>query len=87
MFFSRRARAGPDRFLPLKTGALIAGIALGLAGMRFGSSWLIGVAIVVVLAGFLLRFARDPASRDQNPEDAGETPQPRTPGSGPAKPR
>lgn len=55
MLFSRR-RSGPDRFVRLKVATLIVGGVLGLVGMRAGNSVLVGVAIVVVLVGFLLRF-------------------------------
>ncbi len=74
VFISRRPRSGPDRFLPLKTAALVGGIVLGLAGMRFGSSLLVTVAIGVVLAGFLLRFVREPKSRDPEGGDTTEAP-------------
>jgi hypothetical protein len=86
MFISRHQRSGPDRFLAFKTGALITGILLGLAGMRVGSSVLVSVAIAVVLLGFLLRFVPDPATRNTEPGDATETPGPRTTDSGPANP-
>lgn len=62
MFFSRGRRSGADRLLPLKVASLIGGGVLGLVGMRAGNSFLVSIAIGVVLAGFLLRFLprRDP---------------------------
>ncbi|MBI4342220.1 MAG: hypothetical protein HY599_02500 [Candidatus Omnitrophica bacterium] len=56
MFLGRRRRSGPDRFLVVKLATLIVGGVLGLVGMRAGNSWLVGIAIGVVLVGFLLRF-------------------------------
>jgi len=64
MFFSHRTRSGRDRFLPLKTVTLVVGGLLGLGGMRLGSTLLIGLAIVVVSVGFLLRFVRPADAAD-----------------------
>lgn len=55
MFISRRPR-GPDRYLRLKTTALLAGIGIALLGFELDSRWIVGLAMVVVAAGFLLRF-------------------------------
>ncbi|GBD31947.1 MAG: hypothetical protein KatS3mg081_2337 [Gemmatimonadales bacterium] len=55
MFFSRRRR-GPDRYLPWKTAALLAGIGIALLGFELESRWVVNLAIAVVLAGFILRF-------------------------------
>lgn len=60
MFFSRRPRTAPDRFLPVKLAALVGGGILGLVGMRIESTLLVSIAIAVVLVGFLLRFVRQP---------------------------
>lgn len=55
MFISRRPR-GPDRYLAWKTAALLAGIGTALLGFKLESRWVVNLAIVVVAAGFLLRF-------------------------------
>lgn len=56
MFFVRRNRSGPDRFVRIKLATLIVGAVLGLVGMRTGHPLLVSIAIGVVLVGFFLRF-------------------------------
>jgi len=72
MFFSRRRPTRSDRLLPLKIATLLVGGVLGLAGMRAGNSLLVGLAIVVVVIGFLLRFLphRDPEADAKDSSDA-----------------
>jgi hypothetical protein len=55
MFLSRHHR-GRDRFVRIKLACLVLGGVLGLVGMRLDSVLLVNVAIVIVLAGFALRF-------------------------------
>jgi hypothetical protein len=55
MFLSRHRR-GHDRFVWIKLACLVLGGVLGLVGMRLDSVVLVDVAIVIVLAGFALRF-------------------------------
>lgn len=57
MFVSRHRR-GRDRFIWIKLACLVLGGVLGLVGMRLESAVLVYVAIVIVLAGFALRFVR-----------------------------
>jgi uncharacterized membrane protein YfcA len=56
VFFYRRRRSGPDRFLAVKLATFILGAVLGLVGMRIDKPFLVGVAIGVVLVGVLLRL-------------------------------
>lgn len=53
-----RSRHGPDPYLNWKMALFAAGAAFGLAGMLAENSLLIGVGIVILAAGFVLRFAR-----------------------------
>jgi len=55
MFLSRHRR-GHDRFVWIKLACLVLGGVLGLVGMRRDSIGLVDAAIVIVLAGFALRF-------------------------------
>jgi hypothetical protein len=67
MFVSRHRR-GRDRFVRLKLACLVLGGVLGLVGMRLGNVVLVNVAIVIVLAGFALRFVpRQPAAKATEP--------------------
>lgn len=52
---SREAR-GPDPFLNLKLVLFALGAALGIAGIIAGSEILVGIGILVLAIGVLLRF-------------------------------
>jgi multisubunit Na+/H+ antiporter MnhF subunit len=73
MFLSRHRR-GRDRFVWIKLGCLVLGGVLGLVDMRRGGALLVDVAIVIVLAGFALRFVPDRAHDERVP--AAEQPAP-----------
>jgi hypothetical protein len=55
MFFSRR-RGGPDHHLDWKVRLFFFGALLALVGIGLDSSLVVGLAIVVLLAGAALRF-------------------------------
>ncbi len=68
MFRPSRSRRGPDKYLPWKTAALIAGIALILLGDRLGARWLVWVAIGVLAVAVVLRFLpKDSSNGDSEP--------------------
>lgn len=54
MFFRRGVEA--DRWLQAKMWLFSIGALLALVGMFLENSWVIGVAGLVLVAGFLLRF-------------------------------
>lgn len=54
-----RAPRRDDRYLPHKMLLFVIGAGFGLAGIVSGREWLINIGIVVLVAGVLLRFARD----------------------------
>ena len=56
MIFSSRRKRGPDENLSLKVQVFFVGAALALVGIGLDSSILVGVAIVILVAGVLLRF-------------------------------
>ncbi|HEX8694989.1 MAG TPA: hypothetical protein VF746_21440 [Longimicrobium sp.] len=65
IFLSRRPR-GPGRFLDLKVQFFFAGAAVLLLGMALRRDALVGFALVILVAGFALRFFE----RDEGPPDA-----------------
>ena len=67
MFYSREKR-GDDPLLQWKLRCLILGGGIMLLGMLLQLRWLVGLAMVVVFFGFLLRFF---GPRDE--EDEGDT--------------
>ena len=56
MFF-RRGVGEDDRWLETKLWLFSIGALLALVGMFLENEWVIGAAAIVLLAGFLLRFA------------------------------
>ncbi len=71
MFHSRKAGAA---LLEWRIAAFFFGAVLGLAGIFLNISWLVAVALVVLLVGVALRMApaRDSGSEEQEPR----TPEP-----------
>lgn len=59
MAFFLRGRRRAGRFLEWKVRLFGAGAALAVAGMALENRWIVGAAIVVLVAGFLLRFLPD----------------------------
>ena len=82
MFF-RRGVAEDDRWLELKMWLFSIGALLALLGMLLENDWVMGAAGVVLLAGFLLRFAggsdaEERGDSDDAPDaqaDGGRTPE------------
>ena len=68
IFASRRAR-GADPFLHIKVQAFFAAAALALIGIGVDSSLLVGLAIVILLVGMLIRFfpTKEQADPDESP--------------------
>lgn len=64
-----RDNRGPDRWLEVKLALFMLGAVVGVAGMYFGSTPTIYVAIAILVIGFLLRFApRGDTPGDDAPE-------------------
>jgi len=71
MFLDRQRRAG--RYLEWKVRLFSVAAILALAGIYTDSRWITGVAIALLLAGFLLRFLPvDAGSGEDADEDARE---------------
>jgi len=56
MIFSSRRKRGPDDNLSLKIRVFFVGALLALVGIGLDSSVLVGLAIVILVAGILFRF-------------------------------
>jgi hypothetical protein len=67
-FRASREKRGPDPFLAAKVAIFCAGAAVALLGMALNKSWVISVAIGILLVGFILRFLPR-----QQPGDSEET--------------
>ncbi len=71
LLFADRSRRGPDPFLRWKVRLFLAGAVVALLGMARDSSWLLGVAVAFLGAGFVLRFIPRDGEEDCE-EDYGE---------------
>ena len=60
MFRASRQNRGPDRFLNLKIILFCLGAGMAMVGIISGISWIINVAIGVLLIGVILRFFSHP---------------------------
>lgn len=79
MFIDRTPR-GEDPWLDLKVWSFTLGALLAFAGIYLDASWLIWVAIVVLLVGFAARFFPDGGEGPEPSDpDAGEAASPETP--------
>ena len=74
MFFSSRQARGPDHFLQWKVRLFLAGAALALIGIGLDSSALVGLAILVLVAGIVLRFLPTDRGERVTDEDEESTP-------------
>ena len=71
LFLDRSGRS--RRFLEWRIRIFITGTFIALAGIYFDEQWMTGLAIIVLMAGFLMRFLlsiysrkSDPASSEDN---------------------
>jgi hypothetical protein len=71
VIFARRGNRGPDPFLERKVQVLLAGGALALIGIGVDSSLLVGLAILVLLAGVVFRLlaGREAAADEEVPDE------------------
>ena len=66
----RRTRQGKASFLTRRIRLFAAGAVLGLAGIFLGAAWLVTAALVVLLAGVVVRYTpdRDPVEEEEDRE-------------------
>jgi hypothetical protein len=55
-FRPSREKRGPDPYLAAKVAIFCVGVAVAFLGMRLNKSWVISVAIGILLVGVILRF-------------------------------
>ena len=67
-----RKRDRPVRYLEWRVRLLGVGAVIALAGIYFDSSWLVNVAIGILLIGFALRFTPGRVPAEHAVEDEGE---------------
>jgi hypothetical protein len=66
MLLDRTKRA--DRYLEWKVRLFVVAAVFGLAGIYTESRWLTGVAIALLLAGFVLRFLPGDTEEQDEPD-------------------
>ncbi len=69
MVFFNRSRRGHDRFLSAKLMLFALSGVLIYFGIRLELRWVLWVAIVALLVGVALRFARQGAERESQEDD------------------
>lgn len=72
LLFADRSRRGPDPFLRWKVRLFLAGAVVALLGMARDSPWLLGVAVALLGAGFVLRFIPGEGEDEDEEEDEEE---------------
>ena len=55
-FRPSRERRGPDPYLAAKVAIFVVGVVIAFLGIKLNRSWVISVAIAILLVGFVLRF-------------------------------
>lgn len=65
----RRDAGGTGPFLEWRVRLMGAGAIVALVGIWADAEWLVNVAIVLLLGGFLLRFSGSPAADREDEED------------------
>lgn len=77
MLIDRSPRAGPDRLLWVRVGAFFLAAAIFGVGVLTGVDWLVPVAAVVALVGWLLRFVDRPRRErlERHPDWGGDEPE------------
>jgi len=68
LFLDRSGRS--RQFLEWRTRIFIAGAFIALAGIYFDEQWMTGLAIIVLMAGFLMRFLPSTYSRHPDPDSS-----------------
>lgn len=71
LLFADRSDRGPDPYLDWKVRLFVAGAVAAVVGMAREWPWLLGVAVLLLGAGFLLRFL--PAEGGEEDEENGST--------------
>ena len=70
LFRISRKQRGPDPFLAAKVAIFCIGVVVAFLGMKLNKSWIISIAIGILLVGFILRFF----PREKNDKDDPDTP-------------
>jgi hypothetical protein len=60
-----REKRGPDPYLSAKVAIFCIGVVVAFIGMKLDKSWIISLAIGILLVGFILRFF----PRERPPEE------------------
>ena len=66
MFVDRRRRSDP--WLEWKVRFFLLGAGVAIVGIGMGIAWIVGVAIVILLVAFLIRFLPKPEEEGVDPD-------------------
>lgn len=71
---SRSRRGGPDAYLELKIALFSLGALVALTGIFLENRWVVGAAMLILAAGFTLRFRRSKTGGPDGSADAAAWP-------------
>jgi hypothetical protein len=72
VIFVRRGKTGPDPYLATKVQLFFVAAAVALVGIALESSWLVGVAILLLLVGVAFRILTPKSPVDEDPSRGGD---------------
>jgi hypothetical protein len=72
VIFAHRGKRGPDPYLATKVQLFFVAAAVALVGIALESSWLVGVAILLLLVGMVFRILSSRSPADGHPSQGGD---------------
>jgi hypothetical protein len=72
VIFARRDKRGPDPHLATKVQLFFVAAAVALVGIALESSWLVRIAILLLLVGVVLRLLSPKTPVDGNSSEGGD---------------
>jgi hypothetical protein len=72
VIFAHRGKRGPDPYLATKVQLFFVAAAVALVGIALESSWLVGIAILLLLVGVVFRLLSPKSPVDGDPSRGGD---------------
>jgi hypothetical protein len=72
VIFAHRGKRGPDPYLATKVQLFFVAAAVALVGIALESSWLVGIAILLLMVGVVFRLLSPKSPVDGDPSQGGD---------------